>query len=374
MSRNISYELSLNILKALGGDVSTPYPDADAVWKEINGIYEETGKIINIDQLVVDVTKNGTYNFDSTDEISGYAPVKVNVNVEGGEGGENLLTKYLRDYANVLGYSNDMHEDIGKVFMEFIDTVPQSPSGNIWQNALQDSKILFAPVLNTSGVTNANNLFYNCQQMIAVPYRMQFSYATTLQNMFANCTALTCVDSIYAPECTHFNEMFNMCYSLKTIRDGIHMNKAANCSRMFNLCFSLENIDLYANNIPSISETTEMFQGCFNLNYINFNNFDFSNLSQVEHMFADCGALTHIDGLINFGAIQGDIYGGDSMFQGCHSLSPDFFVMFFNDLYDRTGWDKIPASDIGIPDNVLMELTEDDIAIATNKGWTILSC
>lgn len=78
---NSAYQLSLNILRALGGDVDKTYPSVDAIWDEIYGIYDAAGGSFDIEQLKLDVTKNGKYDFFPTDEIDAFAPVQINVNV-----------------------------------------------------------------------------------------------------------------------------------------------------------------------------------------------------------------------------------------------------------------------------------------------------
>lgn len=78
---NSAYQLSLNILNALGGDVDKTYPSVDAIWDEIYGIYDAAGGSFDIEQLKLDVTKNGKYDFFPTDEIDAFAPVQINVNV-----------------------------------------------------------------------------------------------------------------------------------------------------------------------------------------------------------------------------------------------------------------------------------------------------
>ena len=80
-SQTAYYQLSLNILKALGGDTSIPFPDADAIWTEIYKIYDVKGGSYDIESLKLDVLENGLYIFNSTDSIDAYAPVSVNVNV-----------------------------------------------------------------------------------------------------------------------------------------------------------------------------------------------------------------------------------------------------------------------------------------------------
>ena len=78
---NSGYQLSLNILKALGGDVSQTYPTVDAIWDEIYGIYDAAGGSFDLEQLQLDITKNGEYNYFPNEDVDAYAPVQISVNV-----------------------------------------------------------------------------------------------------------------------------------------------------------------------------------------------------------------------------------------------------------------------------------------------------
>ena len=63
-TNNLSLTLSLNILKALGGDTSVQYDTVDDVWVAINEIYGRAGDGIDISAIILDITENGQYNFD----------------------------------------------------------------------------------------------------------------------------------------------------------------------------------------------------------------------------------------------------------------------------------------------------------------------
>ena len=77
----MSLTLSLNILKALGGDTSIQYDTVDDVWVAINEIYGRAGDGIDIEAIILNITENGQYDFDPTDEIDAYAPVHLTVNI-----------------------------------------------------------------------------------------------------------------------------------------------------------------------------------------------------------------------------------------------------------------------------------------------------
>ena len=80
-TNDMSLTLSLNILKALGGDTSVQYETVDDVWVAINEIYGRAGDGIDIESIILDITENGQYNFDPNDEVDAFAPVHLNVNV-----------------------------------------------------------------------------------------------------------------------------------------------------------------------------------------------------------------------------------------------------------------------------------------------------
>ena len=75
------YVLSLNILKALGGDTSIVYPDADAIWDEINKIYNNAGNRFDIVPLEKNITENGQYDYYPDGDADAFMPVNINVNV-----------------------------------------------------------------------------------------------------------------------------------------------------------------------------------------------------------------------------------------------------------------------------------------------------
>lgn len=75
------YQLSLNILKALGGDVSISYPDADAIWEEIYKIYDHAGGRFDIVSLQTTITENGQYDYYPENDADAFMPVNITVDV-----------------------------------------------------------------------------------------------------------------------------------------------------------------------------------------------------------------------------------------------------------------------------------------------------
>lgn len=93
IDNNISYQLSLNVLKALGGNTDVSYETVDDIWDEINAIYDNAGDRLDIEALILDIQKNGVYEYYPTETADAYSPVKLNVNIP---------QKYTEEYIQEL--------------------------------------------------------------------------------------------------------------------------------------------------------------------------------------------------------------------------------------------------------------------------------
>ena len=94
INKDISYQLSINVLKALGGNTDVSFESVEEVWDEINKIYDNAGDRLDIEALIMDIRNNGLYEFYPNENADAYAPVRVNVNVP---------QKYTDEYVEQLG-------------------------------------------------------------------------------------------------------------------------------------------------------------------------------------------------------------------------------------------------------------------------------
>ena len=90
---DIDYRLSLNVLKALGGDTSKNFQSVEEIWDDINGIYDNAGDRLDIQALILDIKNNGLYEYYPTETADAYSPVKLNVNIP---------QKYTEEYIQEL--------------------------------------------------------------------------------------------------------------------------------------------------------------------------------------------------------------------------------------------------------------------------------
>ena len=90
---DIDYRLSLNVLKALGGDTSKNFQSVEEIWDDINEIYDNAGDRLDIQALILDIKNNGVYEYYPTETADAYSPVKLNVNIP---------QKYTEEYIQEL--------------------------------------------------------------------------------------------------------------------------------------------------------------------------------------------------------------------------------------------------------------------------------
>lgn len=186
------------------------------------------------------------------------------------------------------------------------------------------STFQYIPQLDTSGYTDMNNMFSHCSSLVSVP-TLDTHNATDMRYMFNWCSALTAAPYLDTTEVTDTSGMFANCPSLVSV--------------------------------PTIAAG--------NIEYVTSG----SNLG----MFANCTALTDIGGLVDFGksivSNRLNSYEGTNsgMFYKCRNISRQSCINIFNNLYN------VYNLKLTFESAVLTRLRDEDIAIATNKGWTITS-
>lgn len=92
--------------------------------------------------------------------------------------------------------------------------------------------------LDTSQVTNMDNMFYNCKGLQTVP-QMNTSNVTSMNNMFAGCDVLQAVPQMNTSKVTGMNYMFSFCQSLQTVPQ-MDTSKVTGMNGMFYNCKALK--------------------------------------------------------------------------------------------------------------------------------------
>ena len=261
------------------------------------------------------------------------------------------------------------------------------------------------PQLDTRSVTNMESMFENCSSLISIPQLDTWS-VTNMRSMFNGCTSLTTIPLLDTSNVTAMNLMFENCSSLTDI-PLLDTSKVTKMSNMFNGCTSLTSIPIL--NTSNVIRTGNMFYECSSLttipqldtskvtlmNSMFFNcsslttipQLDTSNVTDMSFMFSYCTSLTSVPLLDATSLTNADnMFGSDfsplnkfTDFGGlinlkvnlnltpCPKLTHDSLMNVINEAADVTSSPKT----LTLGTKNLNKLTDEEKAIATNKGWTL---
>lgn len=213
---------------------------------------------------------------------------------------------------------------------------------------------------NTSRVTNMKHLFYNSGLSGVLDLsNFNTSNVTSVDQMFYGCSGLTSINvsSFNTSKVTNFNYMFSGCTSL-TVLDvsNFDTSNATSVSGMFGSCSKLTDLDL--------------------------SDLDFSKVNTMDNpVLNGCYALTNLKSFKNLGKGYTRQTNNYSRYQvnlsSCTKLTHDSLMSVINNLYDlNLTYDvandgTLYTQQLILGSTNLAKLTSSEIAIATNKGWTV---
>ena len=174
---------------------------------------------------------------------------------------------------------------------------------------------------------------------------------------------------------------------LQTIHWGDKEFKASNVSSMFAKCEALESV-LLPKLIRPISSFTYVFDGCKKIKNIDLTSVKFDSLSSIASVFNGCKSLESVN-LSTLDTRQ--VTSANSAFGSCTSLTN---IIFSENLFPNTGFKDLDLSYCPLSHDCAVDifnklatrdnsptlklstmtkgyLTEDEIAIATGKGWVV---
>ena len=114
---------------------------------------------------------------------------------------------------------------------------PSNTSVSIFKN---DEKLVYAPYIDTSNVTDMTYMFHSCSSLTAVP-QMDTSKVTDMGSMFEGCYSLTAVPQMDTSNVTKMGYMLRSCSSLTAVPQ-MDTSKVTNMYYMFYSCTKLASI------------------------------------------------------------------------------------------------------------------------------------
>lgn len=239
-------------------------------------------------------------------------------------------------------------------------------------NAINNMGSSILNVASVPGIAFAESSF----QSIPVN-SLDFSSVENFNKMFYNCTSLSNIDNVNFTNGTDFTDCFTWCYGLRTIGE-LNICKARNTIRMFEYCYNLTNVQNL--NTCSMRNVTNMFGRCNNLTdlgpmdcsnvYLGINSMFTAGLLGIHSI----RNLVNMGGLINFGnafsttaSANSDIY--KLSLRDASNLTHESLMNLITNLYNIANKGcNIQKINLG---SSLSKLNSDEIAIATNKGWSL---
>lgn len=261
----------------------------------------------------------------------------------------------------------------GSTFTEFPDVFDFSNVSDFYGlfRGCEDLTTINVDLDGAAGESTRTHMFDSCISLVEAP-EIDTTLTTDMSAMYQNCISLEKVPSYNIDVCASLNYMFNSCHNLVEVGDFTtysgndeDLPELQTLAFMFGGCTSLTT----APHIPtrSVRVFTYMFVNCTSLTTVP--SYDATNAYNIKGMFGGCTKLTNFGGLKNL-----KINCVDSGLEKCSKLSYDSLINIINGLYDfRGNGDNTTTRTIKLNYNSVGLLSDDDIAMATAKGWVISS-
>ena len=169
------------------------------------------------------------------------------------------------------------------------------------------------------------------------------------------------------------SECFRKCSNLESLSFNCDFSKVTNVNYLFQDCNKLESIpDMNLSSVTTFmgsNANSAWLLGCTKLKSIGV--IDCDSCTQAAHLVPSSTVLTDLGGFRNFGKAS-TMSGADGNYflYQTPNLTYESLMNVINMLYDRAT-NGLSTVTIKLHTNHMALLSEEDIAIATNKGWIL---
>lgn len=201
------------------------------------------------------------------------------------------------------------------------------------------------PLLNTSNVTDMTRMFYSCGSLTTIP-KLDTSNVTSMSGMFQFCPSLTSIPLLNTSKVTNMMNMFYGCKSLTTIPQ-LDTSNVKDMSGIFYECYKLKSLPLL----------------------------DTSNVTNIKYIFGSnttpaINSYPELTDLGGFKNLKVDLYGLPYL----PNITVQSLMNIINNLFNLY---DLPPTVVGrtryieLGTTNLNKLTDEQKAVATNKGWVL---
>ncbi len=280
-------------------------------------------------------------------------PVYEGVDVEGLQG-LGWTDEDIADFEASLpdGYEapkvTSVDEQCYKDYMDGTFTVPNF--GGLYSMNFHYPGLVYCPKFNLSGRTSMESFFYGCTSLVGVP-QFDTSSATNFEGTFSNCTSLVTIPLLATSSATNMYGMFQNCTSLVTV-PLFDTSGVTTMNSMFRGCSSLRAIPLF-----DTSSVTSMGYMCAESTLlVNIPLLDISNVTSTFYMFSKCWKVK----VCNLNGAKENLDFSDTS-----KLEADSLVYIIDNAQ------TVDSKTLTLGTTNLAKLTDEQIAVATAKGWTV---
>lgn len=322
------------------------------------------------------VTANGSYTISPSEGYDAIADASVKVDITNpisvytDTAGMKYSNSNIRVWPSSLRIAARKKDECSYMFSNTslvgVPSFDMSKATNVANMFSSCSELQSVPEdYDTSNVSVFTGMFRECQSLTSAP-ALSLASATSAGSMYYHCIGLTTLDNIFDGDLPTGNVtasyMFYNCYKLKIGSDnlGEFLKHCTDCGSMFCDCTSLITLSkatLGEDWVLGASYCKSMFSGCSSL--VQLPCLDVSNVTNTTYMLYNCTSLKylHRGGFKNL-KVSLDLH-------YCTSLEHDSIVDLFNAISTVTG------QTLTLGSTNLAKLTDEEKAIATNKGWTL---
>ena len=217
-------------------------------------------------------------------------------------------------------------------------------------------------IFDFSNVTDTSCMFYSCKNLTTIPL-LDTSNVTNMEHMFAYCSQLTTIPTLDTSNVTDMSNMFEDCDSLTTI-PLLDTSNATDMNYMFGSCNKLQSIPQF--DTAKVVNMDYIFVSC-------------SSLQSIPQL--DCGNVTSMNAFLGYSNINTltDLGGFKDLkisisefLDKAPNLTVESLMNVINNVYDLTA-NGLSGKKLKFGQTNLDKLTPEQIAVATNKGWTLIA-
>ena len=188
---------------------------------------------------------------------------------------------------------------------------------------------------------------------------LDVSSATSLQSAWSNCCSLQSLNlsGWDTGSVTNMSNAWAYCYNLQSLDLSVwDVSRVTNMAAAWQYCCSLQSLDLSGWDVSSVTSLKNAWQYCYNLQSINLSGWDVSRLS-TNVAYPNGGML--ID-------YWPSVISTNQSYSSAAALSIASLLRIIASLPVVTG-----ARTLTLGQTNKLKLTAEQIAVATQKGWTV---